>query len=121
MNVHFSQTAVEGLFGAPLPVQKAFIKQINYLVRNLNHPSLRAKKFDEAKADGRPASTTIGAFTLLSNVTPTASARSSLIQNSLWPCKVTPQGHPITAVRQSCRMSSRFRPAFKGVGASADL
>jgi hypothetical protein len=41
--------AVEGLFDAPLPVQKAFIKQINYLVRNLSHPSLRAKKFDEAK------------------------------------------------------------------------
>ena len=35
MNVHLSQTAVEGLFDAPLPVQKAFIKQINYLVRNL--------------------------------------------------------------------------------------
>jgi len=49
MNVHLSQTAVEGLFDAPLPVQKAFIKQINYLVRNLNHPSLHAKKFDEAK------------------------------------------------------------------------
>jgi len=49
MNVHLSQTAIEGLFDAPLPVQKAFIKQINYLVRNLKHPSLRAKKFDEAK------------------------------------------------------------------------
>jgi hypothetical protein len=41
MNVHLSQTAVEGLFDAPSPVQKAFIKQINFLVRNLNHPSLR--------------------------------------------------------------------------------
>ena len=49
MNLHLSQPAVEGLFDAPLPVQKAFIKQINYLVRNLNHPSLHAKKFDEAK------------------------------------------------------------------------
>jgi hypothetical protein len=49
MNVHLSQSAVEGLFDASLPVQKAFIKQINYLVRNLNHPSLRAKRFDEAK------------------------------------------------------------------------
>jgi hypothetical protein len=38
MNVHLSQTAVEGLFDAPLPVQEAFIKQINYLVGNLNHP-----------------------------------------------------------------------------------
>ena len=49
MNVHLSQRAVEGLFDAPLPVQKAFIKQINFLVRNLNHPSLRAKRFDEGK------------------------------------------------------------------------
>ncbi len=32
---------------APVPVQKAFIKQLNYLVRNLNHPSLHAKKYDE--------------------------------------------------------------------------
>jgi len=49
MNVHLAQTAVEALFDAPLPVQKAFINQINYLVRNLNHPSLHAEKFDEAK------------------------------------------------------------------------
>jgi hypothetical protein len=38
MNVHLAQTAIEALFGAPLPVQKAFIKQINYLVRNLKPP-----------------------------------------------------------------------------------
>jgi hypothetical protein len=38
MNVHLSQRAIEQLAGAPLPVQKAFIKQINFLVRNLSHP-----------------------------------------------------------------------------------
>jgi mRNA interferase RelE/StbE len=54
MNVQLSQAAVEGLSDAPLPVQKAFIKQINYLVRNLNHPSLRAKKFDEARGRWQP-------------------------------------------------------------------
>jgi hypothetical protein len=32
MNVRLSQAAIEGLFDAPL-LQKAFIKQINYLVR----------------------------------------------------------------------------------------
>ncbi len=47
MNVHLSQRAIESLAAASPAVQKAFIKQINYLVRNLNHPSLRAKKFDE--------------------------------------------------------------------------
>jgi len=48
VNVHLSQRAVETLAAAPLPVQKAFIKQINFLARNLAHPSLHAKKFDEA-------------------------------------------------------------------------
>jgi len=48
MNVHLSQRAIEALATAPLPVQKAFIKQINFLVRNLAHPGLHAKKFDEA-------------------------------------------------------------------------
>jgi hypothetical protein len=49
MNVHLSERAVEQLAQAPLPIQKAFIKQINFLVRNLNHPSLHAKKYDEAE------------------------------------------------------------------------
>ena len=49
MNVHLSLRAIEALAVAPLPVQKAFIKQINFLVRNLNHPSLHAKKYDEAE------------------------------------------------------------------------
>ena len=48
MNVHLSECAIEQLAEAPLPVQKAFIKQINFLVHNLNHPSLHAKKYDEA-------------------------------------------------------------------------
>ena len=49
MTVHLSQRAIEQLAGAPLPVQKAFIKQMNFLVRNLNHPGLHAKKYDESK------------------------------------------------------------------------
>jgi len=34
---------------APEPVQRAFDKQSLLLVQNLHHPSLRAKKFDEAQ------------------------------------------------------------------------
>ena len=49
MNVQLSERAIEQLAGSPLPVQKAFIKQINFLVRNLSHPSLHAKKYDEAE------------------------------------------------------------------------
>lgn len=30
-------------------MQKAFIKQINFLVRDLKHPSLHAKKYDEVE------------------------------------------------------------------------
>jgi plasmid maintenance system killer protein len=49
MNVQLSQRAIEQLATAPLPVQKAFIKQINFLARNLGHLSLHAKKYDEAE------------------------------------------------------------------------
>ncbi len=48
MNAQLSQRAIEALATAPLPVQKAFIKQLNFLARNLQHPGLHAKKFDEA-------------------------------------------------------------------------
>ena len=30
-------------------LSRAFIKQINFLVRSLNHPSLHAKKYDEGE------------------------------------------------------------------------
>ncbi len=34
---------------APKRVQKAFDKQVQLLVQNLRHPSLRAKKYEEAR------------------------------------------------------------------------
>lgn len=34
---------------APKRVQKAFDKQVQFLLQNLQHPSLRAKKYDEAR------------------------------------------------------------------------
>ena len=49
MNVHLSLRAITELAAAPLVVQKAFIKQINFLVRDLRHPGLHAKKYDEAE------------------------------------------------------------------------
>ena len=33
---------------APDPVQKAFDKQARFLLENIRHPSLQAKKYDEA-------------------------------------------------------------------------
>jgi mRNA-degrading endonuclease RelE of RelBE toxin-antitoxin system len=34
---------------APLAVQRAFEKQLTFLLENLRHPSLQAKKYDEAR------------------------------------------------------------------------
>jgi plasmid maintenance system killer protein len=34
---------------APHAIQKAFDKQSSFLLQNLHHPSLRAKKYDESK------------------------------------------------------------------------
>ena len=34
---------------APQQIQKAFDKQATLLLENLHHPSLRAKKYDEAR------------------------------------------------------------------------
>ena len=39
----------EDLENAPDAVKNAFFKQTNLLAKNLRHPSLRAKKYDEAK------------------------------------------------------------------------
>jgi plasmid maintenance system killer protein len=34
---------------APAHIQKAFDQKLKYLLQNLRHPSLRAKKYDEAR------------------------------------------------------------------------
>ena len=49
MNILLRQRAIEALAAAPLPVQKAFIKQMNFLARDLRHPGLHAKKYDETE------------------------------------------------------------------------
>jgi plasmid maintenance system killer protein len=49
MNVALRERAISALASAPPAVQKAFIKQMNFLARSLQHPSLHAKKYNEAK------------------------------------------------------------------------
>jgi plasmid maintenance system killer protein len=49
MKVSLQERALAALGDAEPAVQRAFIKQLNFLVRNLQHPSLHAKKYDEAK------------------------------------------------------------------------
>ena len=49
MRVVFSDSAIESLREAPENVRRAFAKQLRFLLANLQHPSLHAKKYDEAK------------------------------------------------------------------------
>ena len=48
MKALYSDAVNEALENAPDPVRKAFFKQVALLVQNIHHPSLRAKKYDEA-------------------------------------------------------------------------
>jgi predicted lipid carrier protein YhbT len=48
MRVKYSDAVVDALGDVPRAVQKAFFKQTKMLQQNLRHPSLRAKKYDEA-------------------------------------------------------------------------
>jgi mRNA interferase RelE/StbE len=48
MKVEYSDSVNEALENAPAAVRKAFFKQVRFLEQNLHHPSLRAKKYDEA-------------------------------------------------------------------------
>lgn len=45
MQIHLTDNARDDLSGAPLAVQKAFIKQIRMLVHNIRHRSIDAKKY----------------------------------------------------------------------------
>jgi len=48
MKLYYTARFRENLQSAPPAVQRAFAKQAALLVQNLRHPSLRAKKYDEA-------------------------------------------------------------------------
>ena len=49
MKVKPSRKFVESYMSAPSPVRKAFDKQREFLEKNLRHPSLHAKKYDESR------------------------------------------------------------------------
>ena len=49
MRVDYLPRALKALEYAPAEVHKVFFKQVKFLEQNLNHPSLRAKKYNEAK------------------------------------------------------------------------
>jgi plasmid maintenance system killer protein len=47
MKVAYAERFLTSLEEAPPSVRKAFLKQLEYLLANPRHPSLRAKKFDD--------------------------------------------------------------------------
>jgi len=49
MRLLYAPSASRAFADSPPQVQKAFVKQVALLQQNLSHPSLRAKKYDEAK------------------------------------------------------------------------
>jgi len=49
MKIRYSPVATRAFAAAPPQIQKAFIKQAGFLLLNLHHPSLRAKKYDETR------------------------------------------------------------------------
>ena len=49
MRPHFSERFVRSYESAPLQVQQAFDRKLAFLLQNLRHPSLQAKKYDEAR------------------------------------------------------------------------
>jgi hypothetical protein len=49
MKSQLTPTALKSYVAAPAAVRKAFDKQTKFLVGNLRHPSLQAKKYDEAE------------------------------------------------------------------------
>ena len=49
MKIDYLPRAQRALAEAPAQVRKAFFKQVKILERDLRHPSLRAKKYDESR------------------------------------------------------------------------
>ena len=49
MRIDFTDRVLDAMEDAPPAVRKAFRKQLRFLAENLHHPSLRAKKYDEAR------------------------------------------------------------------------
>jgi mRNA-degrading endonuclease RelE of RelBE toxin-antitoxin system len=49
MKLDYTKTALRALDKAPAPIRKAFYKQAGFLLQDLHHPSLHAKKYSESE------------------------------------------------------------------------
>lgn len=50
MQLRYFERFLRSYGEAPSDVRRAFDKQVQFLMENLRHPSLRAKKYDEARS-----------------------------------------------------------------------
>jgi plasmid maintenance system killer protein len=48
MNVAYTSSTARTVAGLPELIRRALYKQVHFLLLNLHHPSLHAKKYDEA-------------------------------------------------------------------------
>ena len=48
MKTRFSKSFLDELDSFPILIEKKFQKQLNFLISDIRHPSLRAKKYDES-------------------------------------------------------------------------
>ena len=53
MKIRYNPIATKAFAEAPSQIQKAFLKQAAFLVQNPHHPSLHAKKYDDAASPSR--------------------------------------------------------------------
>ena len=81
MNVRLTPQFERSYANAPLHVQKLFDRKLALLVQNLRHPSLRAKKYEEARDIGKPASIGRGVSIFKSGAIPIISLTSHLTPN----------------------------------------
>jgi mRNA-degrading endonuclease RelE of RelBE toxin-antitoxin system len=49
MRLDYTKTALQALQHVPARIRKAFYKQAGFLLQNLHHPSLHAKKYSESE------------------------------------------------------------------------
>jgi hypothetical protein len=75
MKTRLTPAAVKSYIAASTVVRKAFDKQTGFLMDNLNHPSLHAKKYDEGTGMWQARVIVIGAFISRSRAIRTLSTR----------------------------------------------
>ncbi len=62
MKLRFTERADKDYAALPSDIRKAFAKQLRFLLADLRHPSLRAKKYDEVWIYGKPGYRSAGVF-----------------------------------------------------------